>query len=73
MRTLKLMINGMHCVSCALNIDGELEDTPGIKESKTNFAKSQTEVTFDEQVISLKKIMQIITDLGYQAAPFDHF
>ncbi len=33
-------IQGMHCTSCAMNIDGELEDTEGIKEAKTNYAKT---------------------------------
>jgi len=30
MQKIKLKINGMHCVSCAMNIDGDLEDTEGV-------------------------------------------
>lgn len=43
-----------------MNIDGELEDTEGVKEAKTNYAKQQTEVTFDSEKISVDKIVSII-------------
>lgn len=53
----------MHCTSCAFNIDGELEDTEGVKESKTNYAKQQTEVTFDPEKITSEKIISVIRKL----------
>lgn len=46
-----------------MNIDGELEDTEGVKEAKTNYAKQQTEVTFDPEKISIDKIISIIKKL----------
>lgn len=61
-------ISGMHCTSCAMNIDGELEDTEGVKESNTNYAKSQTEVEFDEEKINEKKVINIINKVGYKAS-----
>lgn len=66
MQTTKLNIYGMHCTSCAFNIDGELEDTEGVKESKTNYAKQQTEVTFDSEKVALPKLQSIIQQLGYK-------
>ncbi len=60
-------ISGMHCISCAMNIDGELEDTAGVKSSCTNYAKSQTEVEFDENKVSDKQIKNIIEKTGYLA------
>lgn len=62
-------ITGMHCTSCAMNIDGELEDTGKIKDVKTNYAKAITEVEFDEQEISETEIIKIIEKVGYQAQP----
>jgi P-type Cu+ transporter len=61
-------ISGMHCSSCAMNIDGELEDTSGIKQSNTNFAKAVTEVEFEENKISDKEIIKIIKKVGYTAS-----
>ena len=67
MKTQTLKITGMHCVSCTINIDGELEDTKGVKEANTNFIKAQTVVTYDETQLSDKEIVKIIKDLGYDA------
>ena len=37
-----LKIDGMHCTSCSLSIDGELEDLPGVISASTSYAKSIT-------------------------------
>ena len=66
-QTINFKISGMHCTSCAFNIDGELEDTEGVKEAKTNYAKQVTEVSFDESKVSLEKMKQVISGLGYTA------
>ncbi|MBI2074973.1 MAG: heavy-metal-associated domain-containing protein [Candidatus Levybacteria bacterium] len=60
-------IKGMHCSSCAINIDGELEDTDGVIESNTSYAKQQTEVKFNEEKIADADIIGIIKKLGYTA------
>lgn len=60
-------IKGMHCTSCTFSIDGELEDTDGVKEASTNFAKSQTEVKFDPEKVSEEKIVKLIKKAGYDA------
>lgn len=69
MKKIKLKIEGMHCTSCAMDIDGELEDTEGIKESNTNYAKSITEINFDLDKITQEKIIEIINKIGYKAIP----
>ena len=67
MTKITLKIQGMHCASCAFNIDGELEDTEGVKEARTNYARQKTEVTFDSDIVKLEKIQKIIHSLGYEA------
>lgn len=61
-------INGMHCTSCALTIDMDLEETEGVKESNTSYAKQKTEVTFDSDIIKPEKIIEIIQKTGYEAS-----
>lgn len=61
-------ISGMHCTSCAFNIDGELEDTVGVLESNTHYAKQQTEVKFDDTMVTDKKIQAIIEKVGYKVS-----
>jgi len=67
MKKIKLKIEGMHCTSCAMNIDGELEDTDGVKQSNTNYAKQVTEVEFDPEKISEDKVIKIVKKVGYIA------
>ena len=57
----------MDCVSCAITIDGDLEEKEGVKTSKTNYAKAQTEVEFDSKKISEREILTIIKKTGYTA------
>jgi len=64
---LKFKITGMHCTSCAMSIDGDLEDTEGIKQSRTNYAKQEAEVEFDDEKTSPKKIIEIVKKTGYSA------
>lgn len=50
-----------------MNIDGELEDTEGIKSASTNYAKQYTEVEFDEEKLDESMIIEIIKNVGYTA------
>lgn len=67
-QTVILQITGMHCVSCAMNIDGTLEDTEGVISATTDYARAKSIVTFDEKVISLQKIKDLIKQLGYETS-----
>ena len=64
-------ISGMHCTSCAMNIDGELEDAEGVVEARTHYARQQTEVKFDMEKIQFEQIAQIIKRNGYEVVGLD--
>lgn len=66
MRKLKLRVQGMHCASCAMNIDEELEDIAGVDEANTSYRKQVTEVVFDEAQTDLDTITGAIRKLGYE-------
>ena len=63
----KLKIEGMHCSSCAMNIDFDLEDLDGVNSAKTSYAKQETEVEFDTEKLVLEKVVEQIKKTGYQA------
>lgn len=67
MKKIKLKIEGMHCSSCAMNIDFDLEDI-GVKSAKTSYVKQETEVEFDEEKIKPQKIIDQIKKTGYKAS-----
>lgn len=66
----KFKVCDMHCISCAMSIDFDLEDLEGIKSAKTSYAKAECEVEFDEQVINSDKIIAAIKNTGYKAEIF---
>jgi len=67
-QTITLQLGGMHCPSCAVNLDLDLEDLPGVTKTNTNFAKQQLTLEFDSQKITLKKIISAIQISGYTAS-----
>lgn len=67
----KFKIEGMHCSSCAFNIDFDLEDLDGVKSSKTSYAAQLTEIEFDLDKVNDQKILETIEKSGYSAKPVD--
>jgi copper chaperone CopZ len=57
-------LSGMHCVSCSMLIEGELEDM-GV-EARANYAKQYVDTVFDEKKVTESAIKQAIEKLGYK-------
>jgi copper chaperone CopZ len=66
---ISFQIEGMHCNSCAFNIDTALEELPGVAEAKTSYAHSHTIVLYDPKKTSVEQMMAAITSVGYSARP----
>lgn len=65
---ITIQILGMHCASCAINIDFELEDIEGVKEAKTEYGKQQSTIIVEPgAVVPRQQILDVITKLGYEA------
>jgi copper chaperone CopZ len=69
--TTTFKIDGMHCTSCSMSIDGELEDTEGVVESKTSYAKAKTTVVYDPTKVQPEKLKQVIEGLEYKVTQVD--
>jgi copper chaperone CopZ len=64
----KLKIEGMHCSSCAMNIDMDLDDLEGVQKASTSYAKQVSEVEYDEEVVKVEAIVKSIKNTGYKAS-----
>ncbi|MDI6820989.1 MAG: heavy metal translocating P-type ATPase [Patescibacteria group bacterium] len=62
-----LNISGMHCASCAANIENALKKEAGIKSANVNFASEKLYLEFDSIEMSIARIQKIIEKLGYKA------
>tara|TARA_Y100000310_G_scaffold196122_1_gene196144 strand:- start:7324 stop:7530 length:207 start_codon:yes stop_codon:yes gene_type:complete len=65
MKKIHLKVDGMHCKSCEILIDEELEDTGAVRNVKVSFEKGSVELEFNEDKISLGRIKEIIKGEGY--------
>lgn len=69
MKQQRFQIQGMHCVNCAMNVDGTLEDLPGVKSATTHYARQVTEVEYDETRVTEADIIAAVQAAGYRAIP----
>jgi Cu+-exporting ATPase len=61
-------ITGMTCANCALNIEKSLAETPGVEKANVNFASEKATISYDPNKVSLSKIKETISELGYEVA-----
>ncbi len=64
--SLILKISGMHCNSCSMNIDGDLEDLDGVLSATTSYARQESKIEYDSSKVDQKAIKKVIEDLGYK-------
>ena len=67
MTKAKIKVTGMHCASCALSIDDELEAIEGVKKASTSFPRGRTKLEYDEAKVDMETLRAAIDGLGYQA------
>ncbi len=65
----RFKIQGMHCVGCAMTVDGAVEELPGVKSAATNYARQLAEIDYDERKVSAAQIIEAIQQAGYTAIP----
>ncbi len=65
--SITFRIDGMHCMSCSMNIDGSLEDSEGVFEATTTYAQGKSAVRYDADKTTPEKLQEIISGLGYTA------
>lgn len=62
-----LKISGMHCASCAVNIENDLRKEAGVKSANVNFASEKLYLEYNPNEINIARIKKIIEKLGYKA------
>ena len=65
-KTKKLRIGGMTCVSCQNKIERKLRNTAGVKSAKVSYSAGTADISYDTDIISLRDITAIIKKLDYQ-------
>jgi P-type Cu+ transporter len=62
-----LQITGMHCASCSTLIERSLSKKKGVSTANVNYANNKAQISYDEDIVSEKDLMDTITKQGYGA------
>jgi len=63
--TLHLAIGGMHCAACSSRIERVTRRLPGLTSAAVNLAGETGTFTFDANVLSRRRLRDVIADLGF--------
>ena len=65
MRKLKLSIDGMHCASCASNVERSLKKIKGVKEASISLMLKKGTIEAEDSV-SEEEIKKAVSKVGYK-------
>jgi len=65
--TLRLAIEGMHCATCAANIEKSFRGKKGVLEVAVNLANNTGLVTFDPLATNTDELLHVFDDLSFSA------
>ena len=63
-----LSLPTMHCASCVFLLENLHRLEPGIISSQTNFQRKDIFVSFNPSLISLRKVVELLSFIGYEPA-----
>ncbi|MEK6895352.1 MAG: heavy metal-associated domain-containing protein [Nanoarchaeota archaeon] len=66
MKTAKIEISGMHCSSCAANVERSLSKVPGVKNPKISLLLKKGTAEIDDKV-SEGELKKAVARAGYNA------
>ena len=60
-----LDIAGMHCASCAMNLEGSLKKVEGVSKAAVNFATEKAYVEYDSSKVAVGDLERAVANAGY--------
>ena len=71
MKKIKLTVEGMHCASCAGNIERSLKKVPGLKNASVSMMTRKALVEADDNV-SEEAMKQAVARAGYKVSKIEN-
>lgn len=68
-QTATLSVPTMSCASCPVTIKAALTKVPGVSSIKSDLAKRQTTVVFDDAKTDLAALSKATADAGFPSSP----
>ena len=67
-KTETIQVTGWHCGGCAARTESALQDVKGVTAVKSDKAKKEVTVTYDDQTAQRKDLDKAIADSGFAVA-----
>ncbi|HEY5432318.1 MAG TPA: cation transporter [Coriobacteriia bacterium] len=65
--TAHLHTTGLHCQSCSMLVQMELEDLPGVTSAVSDFRTGMTDVVYDPDLVTVESLVAAVVAAGYGA------
>jgi Cu2+-exporting ATPase len=65
----RLVIEGMHCAACAINVEKALKSVPGVLSADVNATSGRARLTWSADVTKPSSWMRAVSTAGYRALP----
>ena len=59
------VIEGMHCASCAIGLEGTFKNATGVIEATVNLATEKAHIKYDKGKISHMDLVELVKSAGY--------
>jgi sulfite exporter TauE/SafE/copper chaperone CopZ/plastocyanin domain-containing protein len=66
LKTKKLRIGGMTCISCQNKIEKKLRNTAGVESAEVSYSAGTAAIAYDADMITIREIEAVIEKLDYQ-------
>jgi Cu+-exporting ATPase len=68
---VSLIIEGIHCSACVWLNEKALHKMDGVIEASINFTNNKAHIIWDDDILKLSQIIDMIRAIGYNAYPYD--
>lgn len=65
--SFRILIDGMHCGNCAMNVENHLNAAPGVVEAVVSLASNSGKVVFDPEVTNPDEVLKVFDDISFTA------
>lgn len=69
LRTVTLLLQGIHCAACVWLLERVPRALAGVREARVDYGRGQITLTWDPASVSLSQIARFIDRLGYRSFP----
>ena len=68
---LELAVKGVRCAGCISKIENGLKSVPGVEDARVNLSTAKLSVRWRDGLANAEGIVRRVTELGFQAFPYD--